>query len=472
MKRAGMMVVILIAMLGSMIPAASLAKEGPQIYEAESGILTGTNVSTAKPGFSGAGYVTDFDNDGDSLAVTVKPAKAGLYQIKIRYNASKGHKQANLFVNGSSVGIVDFAPTNSFTEIPVTKAMLKAGANTIRIDKGWGWYDIDYFSIEQVTEPPVHRVSKTLVNPSATAEAKSLMSYLVDSYGHKILSGQQDYANVAWLQTHLGKKPAVVGFDLMDYSLSRVERGASTQEIEHAIDWDRQGGIVAFVWHWNAPKDLIDQPGKEWWRGFYTDSTTFDIEYALAHPKSKDYDLLLKDIDAIATQLKRLQEANIPVLFRPLHEAEGGWFWWGAKGAEPCKQLYRLIYNRLTNEHHLNNLIWVWNSISPDWYPGDDVVDIVSYDSYPPEGDYNPQVGKYDQLLFLVSGQKLIAMTENSAIPDPDMLITHHADWSWFSTWGGYDGKTNSLDHLKKVYNHAFVVTLDELPNLKKYKLR
>ena len=461
---------MVIIMFVSLIPLSS-AKGKAEIYEAENGLLQGVNKASTLTGYSGDGYVTGFDEEGDALTITVDSAKEGLYQINIRYNAPNGPKQANLFVNDISVGTVDFTPTHGFTEMAATKAILKKGANTIRIDKGWGYYDIDYFSIQKVTKEPVHSISKTLVNPKASPAAKSLMSYLVDNYGHKILSGQQDYSNIDWLQTHLGKKPAVVGFDLMDYSPSRVEYGAATTETEKAIDWDQQGGIVAFVWHWNAPKDLINQPGKEWWRGFYTDSTTFDLQYALSHPDSEEYRLLIRDIDAIATQLKKLQDANIPVLFRPLHEAEGEWFWWGAKGATPCKELYRLLYDRLTNEHQLNNLIWVWNSVSPEWYPGDDVVDIVSYDSYPSGGDYNVQVGKYDQLLSLVKDRKLIAMTENGAIPDPDLLPIYHADWSWFSTWSAHDEKTNSLDHLKKVYNHDYVVTLDELPNIKTYPI-
>lgn len=461
---------MVIIMFVSLIPLSS-AKGKAEIYEAENGLLQGVNKASTVTGYSGDGYVTGFDEEGDALTITVDPAKEGLYQINIRYNAPNGPKQANLFVNDISVGTVDFTPTHGFTEMAATKAILKKGANTIRIDKGWGYYDIDYFSIQKVTKEPVHSISKTLVNPKASPAAKSLMSYLVDNYGHKILSGQQDYSNIDWLQTHLGKKPAVVGFDLMDYSPSRVEYGAATTETEKAIDWDQQGGIVAFVWHWNAPKDLINQPGKEWWRGFYTDSTTFDLQYALSHPDSEEYRLLIRDIDAIATQLKKLQDANIPVLFRPLHEAEGEWFWWGAKGATPCKELYKLLYDRLTNEHQLNNLIWVWNSVSPEWYPGDDVVDIVSYDSYPSGGDYNVQVGKYDQLLSLVKDRKLIAMTENGAIPDPDLLPIYHADWSWFSTWSAHDEKTNSLDHLKKVYNHDYVVTLDELPNIKTYPI-
>lgn len=467
-KRIGLTLLALV-LLVSMIPGTASAKSGFRVYEAEKGKLTGTQVEKSVRGYTGKGYVTGFEDEGDAVEVTVKPAKAGLYQIKIRYRAAEGPKQANLSVNGVSAGIVDFAPTASFTEIAVTKAILKKGSNSIRLEKGWGWYQIDSFSVGPVTQTPSHPVAKTLSNPDASSSARSLMSYLVDNYGHRILSGQQDYANVEWLQTNLGKKPAVVGFDLMDYSPSRVKYGAATEEIEEAIEWDRQGGIVAMLWHWNAPTGLIDQPGKEWWRGFYTDSTTFDVGYAMAHPDSEEYALLLRDIDAIAVQLKKLQDADIPVLFRPLHEAEGGWFWWGAQGAEPAKALYRLLYDRLTNEHRLNNLIWVWNSVSPEWYPGDDVVDIVSYDSYPQGGDYNPQIGKYDQLLDLVDDRKLVAMTENGAVPDPDLLQAYRADWSWFSIWGAYDGQANSLEHLKKVFHHAYVVTLDELPDVKTY---
>lgn len=74
---------------------------------------------------------------------------------------------------------------------------------------------------------------------------------------------------------------------------------------------------------WNAPSGLIDIEGKEWWRGFYTDSVTFDVAAALADTTNPDYLLLIRDIDAIAVQLKRLADANVPILWRPLHEAEG-----------------------------------------------------------------------------------------------------------------------------------------------------
>ena len=100
--------------------------------------------------------------------------------------------------------------------------------------------------------------------------------------------------------------------------------------------------------------------------GFYTSATDFNISSTLAAgPGSANYTLILRDLDAIAVQLKRLSDAKVPVLFRFLHEAEGGWFWWGAQGPAAAKALFRLGYDRFTNYHKLNNLVWVWNSVSP-----------------------------------------------------------------------------------------------------------
>ena len=117
-----------------------------------------------------------------------------------------------------------------------------------------------------------------------------------------------------------GKTPLIRGFDLIEYSPSRVAHGATSTETEKAIEWHAQKGIVTFAWHWNAPKDLINQPGKEWWRGFYTEATTFDVTKAMNDPGSEEYTLIIRDIDAIATQLKKLKDAGVPVLWRPLHK--------------------------------------------------------------------------------------------------------------------------------------------------------
>lgn len=452
------------ALLGSSATPSKAA-----VFEAETGILAGTTVERSAEGYSGSGYVTGFEADSDAVAVTVQAPQRSLYLVTVGYRSPNGDKAAELLLDGRPFGQLQLKRTERFAEASAGKMLLDKGEHVVQFKRGWGYYDIDYVKLEATKAVKKHEVTSRLSNPEATAEAKALMSYLTQVYGKRILSGQQELDNVDWIEKLTGRKPAVVGFDLMDYSPSRAERGASSYEIDKALGWHRQGGIVAFVWHWNAPKGLIDEPGKEWWRGFYTDAVAFDLDYALKHPDSEDYALLLRDIDAIGEKLSVLREERVPVLFRPLHEAEGGWFWWGAKGPGPAKELYRIVYGRLTNGHKLNNLIWVWNSEDPEWYPGDDVVDIVSVDSYPAAGDHNPVSGRYDNLVRLVGDKKLVALTENGSIPDPDLIFEYGAHWSWFSTWTGEfltDGVHNDQSFLQRVYSHPKVITLDELPDL------
>ncbi|MFD7654126.1 glycosyl hydrolase [Actinosynnema sp. NPDC059797] len=442
----------------------------PGVHEAEDGVLNGTVVESAVPGFSGRGYVAGFDSGTDSVAITIPDSPGGLHDLTILYATPYGAKTASLSLNGSGLGDVQFPANPSFSAIGAGKVLLAEGDNTLTITNNWGWYLIDAIKVTPSAPRGPHRVTGALTDPAATPEAKGLMRYLAANYGENILSGQQDQASIDWVEQNVGEAPAVGGYDLMDYSPSRVERGTVGRDVDHALAWDRRGGIVTLAWHWNAPSGLIDQPGKEWWRGFYTDATTFDLAAALADPNSTDYELLIRDMDAIAVQLKRLADAKVPVLWRPLHEAEGGWFWWGAKGPEPAKRLYRILHDRLVDHHGLHNLIWVWNSIAPEWYPGDDVVDVVSMDSYPPQGDHGPVIGPYERLVELGGDRKLVALGEVGSIPDPDLLAAYEARWSWFVTWSGsfiQDGVVNPLDFVRRVYGHERVVTLDELPDFK-----
>ncbi|MGG4219070.1 glycosyl hydrolase [Paenibacillus jamilae] len=433
--------------------------------EAEDGVITGeVSIEAADTGYSGTGYAA-FKGTG-SLTLTYNVASSGLYNLAIGYSNPNGDKKTQLVVNGQTSEI-SLPTTASYTEVSGGKLMLKSGNNTLQFNVDSEQYHIDYIKLSAVIPPKLHQIEKKPVNPNATAETKALMSYLVKSYGSHILSGQHTLEDAQWIKEQTGKYPAMLSTDLMDYSPSRVEHGATSTEVEKAIQWAQEGGLVTFAWHWNAPKGLHDIPGKEWWRGFYTDATTFDVQYALSHPESEEYQLMLRDIDAIAVQLKRLQDAHVPVLWRPLHEAEGKWFWWGAQGPDSAKQLYRLMYDRLTNYHHLNNLIWVWNSESPEWYPGDDVVDIVSVDIYNQAANYSPSIGKYDSLVNLVQGKKLVGLSENGPIGDPELLQAYSAHWLFFTTWTGdfiRNGQYNSLDHLIKVFNSEYVITREELP--------
>lgn len=319
--------------------------------------------------------------------------------------------------------------------------------------------------------------------------AVRLMNYLTDIYGKNILSGQQIGWDSGWNSYELdaiyketGKYPAIVGLDFMEYSPSRVERAAFSVDTEKAIKWWKNGGIVTFCWHWNAPMNLIDQgPDQKWWSGMYTRATTFDFAKGLEDHNSIEYQLIIRDIDAIASQLKRLQEEGVPILWRPLHEASGGWFWWGSKGSEPYKKLWRLMFERLTEYHKLKNLIWVWNGQDKEWYPGDDVVDIIGEHNYLEKHDYSPLKEEFKKAKSYTNEDKMIALTENGPIPDPDILLEKGITWLWFCTWcetpiinknkRNYSEEFTQTFMLKKVYNHDYVITRDELPDLKNYPI-
>ncbi|RPI28569.1 MAG: hypothetical protein EHM61_04710 [Acidobacteria bacterium] len=296
-------------------------------------------------------------------------------------------------------------------------------------------------------------VSPHPVNPQASAEVQRLMQYLTGIYGTRIIAGQ--YTGVMeeldYLQTFTGKLPALCGFDFLFEG-----------ETERALEWAGYGGLVTFSWHWRAPLGGND---------FYTSGTSFDIRRAVT-PGTPEHDLVLRDIDQIAAQLGRLEEAKVPVLWRPLHEAEGGWFWWGAHGAEPARQLYTILFDRLTSYHRLNNLIWVWTSFSNSqsyrWYPGNQFVDIVGLDNYPAAGNYSPFLAQFNALAALAQEERMAALSENGPIPDPDGLVSQQAAWLYFTTWSGrflLDEVNNSAAHLQKVYNHDYVLTLDKIPS-------
>lgn len=331
--------------------------------------------------------------------------------------------------------------------------------------------------------------STTPVNNQATTATRSLLSYLVQQASDgNTLSGQQDLESAQWVLQNIGKWPAILGVDFMDYSPSRVEYGASATTVEDAIGYYDAGGIVTFCWHWGeymtilpltisrsvmltcaiigSPTGTYNSDSQPWWSNFYTEATGFDLANAMNNPGSSDYNLLIRDIDVIAGQLKRLQDRNIPVLWRPLHEAEGGWFWWGAKGAEPCKALYRLMYDRMTNHHGLTNLLWVWNSVDPSWYPGNDVVDIVSADIYSTPGDHSSQGSTFSSLQSLTGDTKLIALGEVGNIPDPVNTRAEGKNWAYWVVWNGdfiKGDSHNPLQYKYDIFSSPYILNRDEI---------
>ncbi|KAF7712597.1 Mannan endo-1,4-beta-mannosidase [Penicillium ucsense] len=321
-----------------------------------------------------------------------------------------------------------------------------------------------------VAEPIKHTaranwLSYSPIDHQADTGARALLNYLQSTYGNHYLSGQMDKNDVAWVKSHTGKTPAIQGNDFMDYSPSRVAYGASSSSAEEAIAFDKAGGINTVVWHWNAPTCLYNSASQPWYKGFYTSATCFDVQQAMNEgPGGSNYQLILRDIDAIAVQLQKLASAGVPVLWRPLHEPEGGWFWWGAKGSGPFKQLWDLMYQRLTQYHNLHNLIWVCNTAASDWYPGNSKCDIATVDVYASPGDHGPLHDQWNTLYGLTNGARILALAEVGDIPDPSQMTSSGALWAYWMTWSGSfieDGSYNSVSYIQQVYGDSKVITVD-----------
>jgi mannan endo-1,4-beta-mannosidase len=163
-----------------------------------------------------------------------------------------------------------------------------------------------------------------------------------------------------------------------------------------------------------------------------------------------------------------------------MHEASGKWFWWGYSGPKACVALYKLLFQRLTGTHGLNNLIWVWTTDEAgdalDWYPGDEYVDIVGRDYYyyPREANHGSLVASFEKVKELYDGKKIVTLSENGSIPHPDSLVSDGAGWSYFMPWYGdytMDGwaHDNTAADWNSIMNNAYVITLDKMPGWDKY---
>ena len=303
-------------------------------------------------------------------------------------------------------------------------------------------------STTRATTRPLLQPPLYLADKEATPATVALIKRLGSTYGQKTLIGVYDDADAAYVTEHLGRPPDVIGADLMDFSPSRTARGATPGDlIDRLIEHHKNGRIITLSWHWNAPAGLVDgtyvnRDGKTvdapWYRGFYTDATHFDVEKALADPASDDCKLLLRDIDAIAVPLKQLADAGVPVLWRPLHEAEGTWFWWAAKGPDPYIKLWRLMFDRLTTRHGLHNLIWVYTGDLAH-YPGDAYADVIGVDYY--EGDgRGPLPDVWNALQERFNGRKPLALTEFGGVPDLPALRAAGLNWAYYASWTGPNG--------------------------------
>ena len=277
------------------------------------------------------------------------------------------------------------------------------------------------------------------VTPDAMPETVALYQLLRKISGHYTLTGQHNPPsaggrNSSFAVRYTGKIPAVwtsdFGFAAPGDSGSYEARSVVVAE---AVRQHRQGSIVSLCWH--AVPPTADEPVTFQPLPNADPAALHSVQGRLLENQFKDlltpgtptYEHWLAQVDAVAGFLKQLQDAHVPVIWRPYHEMNGDWFWWGGRteGEYTTAGLYRQIFDRFVNHHHLKNLLWLWSMdrVSKPgmehekFFPGLQYVDVLGLYVY--GNDFAQSY--YDSLVKLSHGKPL-ALAEVGNVPAPDVF--------------------------------------------------
>src|SRR5580658_10031510 len=290
------------------------------------------------------------------------------------------------------------------------------------------------------------------VTPNASTEATALLQLLYDISGKYTLTGQHNFPNTKsrnsqFAAKYIGKTPIIFGSDWGHARAGDSDSYLARPDIvQEAIRQHQMGSIVALCWHavpptTDEPTTFRPLPGSDPKMLKSVSGQLLDDQFRdVLTPGTPLYEHWCKQVDVIAGYLQQLQDAHVPVLWRPYHEMNGDWFWWGGRTGEYSTiALYRQIFDRLVNYHHLNNLIWVWSMDRPStperaharYFPGSQYVDVLALDVY--GSDFNKAY--YDSLVSLSQGKPL-ALAEVGTPPTPEILEQQPL-WTYYMTWAG-----------------------------------
>jgi mannan endo-1,4-beta-mannosidase len=295
------------------------------------------------------------------------------------------------------------------------------------------------------------------VNSQASPEARGLLRYLDSISGQYTITGQHNYPNEGSRWTDrtydlTGRYPGLYGadfgFSAGDDKDSIQGRAAMIEEVKRQY---RNGAVIALTWHAVRPTEDEPVTFRDSVQGHLTD---FEWKELLT-PGTNLYKRWCAQVDVIAGYLAQLRDAHMAVLFRPYHEMNGNWFWWGGRpGKNGTPALYRQLYDRMVNYHKLDNLLWVWNVNAPsnnagpfvDYFPGAQYADVLSVDNY---GEFKQSY--YDDVLAL-AGAKPIALAEVGGVPALAVL-KDQPKWTYFMIWAGLAEFTNPIEKLREVFD-------------------
>lgn len=316
----------------------------------------------------------------------------------------------------------------------------------------------------------------TPVTKNASPEARALLKFIYSISGEYLLTGQHNYPNVKGRNTkfaaeYIGKTPVIYSTDWGFAFDGNTDSYLARQDIvDEAIRQNKLGSIITICWHAvpptaNEPVTFQPVPGADSTKLYSVQGHLLDQQFKdVLTPGTPLYKHWCEQVDSIAVYLKKLQEAHVPIIWRPYHEMNGDWFWWGGRQGEYSTiRLYRQLFDRLVNYHKLNNLIWMWNVDRPstparkftNFYVGDKYFDIASLDVY--GSDFNQNY--YDSLLALAKG-KPIALGEVGNPPTPD-VIKRQPDWTYYVIWAGMVRNTTKKQY-ERLINDSHVLCLED----------
>lgn len=289
----------------------------------------------------------------------------------------------------------------------------------------------------------------SVIDPKATKETKALFHNLQRIQEDHILVGHHDATlyghtwagdeNRSDIKDVCGSHPALVGFD---FAIATNQPSESTKKrlettLKRTVEAYDRGGVVTFCWHANNPYN-----GQTAWVDT-TKAIENTVKELLPGGKAHEaYKINLKQIADMAKLAKGSDGKLIPIIFRPFHEMEGGWFWWGRPYRTPkeFKELWRFTVEYLRDYLGVHNFIYAYSTdckfkTAEEYlidYPGDKYVDVLGMDDYwdfRPDGANNPTLAAEKVKIISDLAQskgKLAAMTETG--------LESIQDSAWFTT--------------------------------------
>jgi len=316
------------------------------------------------------------------------------------------------------------------------------------------------------------------VTKNASPEARALLKYFQSISGEYLMTGQHNFPNIQeknsqFAANYMGKTPVVYSTD-WGFALGGDKDSYKARQkiVDEVIKQNKLGSIITICWHAvpptaDEPVTFQPLPGADSTKLESVQGRLLDQQFKdILTPGTALYKHWCKQVDTIAVYLKKLQDAHIPIVWRPYHEMNGNWFWWGGRVIQDkysTVKLYRQLFDRLVNYHKLNNLIWMWNVDRPstperkftNFYVGDKYFDIASLDVY--GSDFNQNY--YDSLLALANG-KPIALGEVGNPPTTD-VIKRQPKWTYYVIWAGMVRNTTKKE-FQKLINDSHVLCRED----------